>query len=186
VAHITVFKTSQPGTPVEATGETARMTALLAPFGVTYEAWEAAIELPDGADQDTIIKAYERDIERLKAERGYKSVDVVRMTPDNPQKDAARTKFLDEHRHAEDEVRFFVEGAGAFYLRDDETILKVVCERGDLLSVPAGTRHWFDMGDSPYFCAIRLFTTENGWVADFTGDQIAKSVPEFDRQAESA
>ena len=83
---------------------------------------------------------------------------------------AARSKFLAEHRHAEDEVRFFVAGRGCFYLHLEPEVLAVVCEGGDLLSVPAGTRHWFDMGSRPDFVAIRFFQQEDGWIGDFTGD----------------
>jgi 1,2-dihydroxy-3-keto-5-methylthiopentene dioxygenase len=54
-----------------------------------------------------------------------------------------------------------------------------LCERGDLISVPAGTRHWFDMGPAPRFTAIRLFTTPAGWVANFTGEPIARGFPSF-------
>ena len=76
-------------------------------------------------------------------------------------------------------MRFFVEGAGMFYLRAAGKVHMTLCERGDLISVPAGTRHWFDMGPSPRFTAIRLFTTPEGWVANFTGTPIARSFPSY-------
>ena len=37
---------------------------------------------------------------------------------------AARSKFLAEHRHAEDEVRFFVAGRGCFYLHLEPEVLR--------------------------------------------------------------
>ena len=103
----------------------------------------------------------------------------MRITPDNPNKQAIRTKFLDEHTHDEDEVRFFVEGSGAFYLHLGDKVYRVVCTRDDLLSVPAGTLHWFDMGPEPNFTCIRLFISPDGWVANFTGDKIASTIPAF-------
>jgi 1,2-dihydroxy-3-keto-5-methylthiopentene dioxygenase len=99
--------------------------------------------------------------------------------PTNPNRKELRSKFLDEHTHEEDEVRFFVEGAGVFYLHAAGKVHMTLCERGDLLSVPAGTRHWFDMGPEPYFTAIRLFTTPAGWVAKFTGERIARQFPSY-------
>src|SRR3546814_6097561 len=84
-----------------------------------------------------------------------------------------RAKFLSEHTHADDEVRFFVEGSGQFYLHMNDRVYVMLCEAGDLISVPAGTRHWFDTGPNPMFTAIRLFVSPDGWVADFTGDPIA-------------
>jgi 1,2-dihydroxy-3-keto-5-methylthiopentene dioxygenase len=144
---------------------------------VGFERWHARAELAPGATQDEVLAAYRTDVDRLLALGGYRSADVVRMHPDHPDRGAFRTKFLAEHTHAEDEVRFFVEGTGAFYVRDGARVLKIVAERGDLLRLPAGTRHWFDMGPDPYFAAIRLFTSPDGWAAQFTGDAIAERVP---------
>ena len=55
-----------------------------------------------------------------------------------------------------------------------------------LISVPANTRHWFDMGSNPNFKCIRLFTTADGWVGNFTGSEIAKTFPDFDTFLASA
>jgi len=160
---------------------------VLAELGVGFERWTAAQVLPDDASIDEIMLAYASDIERLKRERGYLSADVVRLKRDaadhkwEARAQAARSKFLEEHTHAEDEVRFFVEGSGMFCLHIDGKVSLVMCERGDLLSVPAGTRHWFDMGTDPSFCAIRVFGNELGWVAAFTGDTLASSFLTFDQ-----
>jgi 1,2-dihydroxy-3-keto-5-methylthiopentene dioxygenase len=99
------------------------------------------------------------------------------MTPDHPERATLRSRFLAEHHHGEDEVRFFVEGEGLFTLRDNDQVHSVLCQTGDLIAVPAGRRHWFDMGPSPYFTAIRLFVDPAGWVANFTGDRIADRFP---------
>jgi 1,2-dihydroxy-3-keto-5-methylthiopentene dioxygenase len=56
----------------------------------------------------------------------------------------------------------------------------VLCEKNDLISVPAGTPHWFDMGSEPNFTAIRIFDNPEGWVAQFTGDGIADAYPRLD------
>jgi 1,2-dihydroxy-3-keto-5-methylthiopentene dioxygenase len=96
-------------------------------------------------------------------------------------KDEFRQLFLAEHTHADFEVRFFVDGAGLFYLHVGDRIYAMLCEGGDLISVPAGTTHWFDMGSAPSFKCIRLFTTPEGWKGEFTGSDIAKRFPDFDR-----
>jgi 1,2-dihydroxy-3-keto-5-methylthiopentene dioxygenase len=164
------------GAPHTDTQDPAAIAAALAPIGVRFEQWPSR-PLPADAGQDEVLQAFAPEVERLKAENGYQSVDVIRMVPDHPEKENLRTKFLSEHRHSEDEVRFFVEGEGLFTLREGERIYAVLCEAGDLISVPAGTRHWFDMGPSPRFTAIRLFTNADGWVANFTGDPIADRFP---------
>jgi 1,2-dihydroxy-3-keto-5-methylthiopentene dioxygenase len=149
-------------------------------IGVRFERWAADAELPPGASHDAVIAAYQRSVDRLKAECGYRAVDVIRLERGTPDTEPMRMKFLNEHQHSEDEVRFFVEGRGAFYLRAGGNVFQTICVRGDLISVPAGTKHWFDMGADPQFTAIRLFTNADGWVAQFTGDPIAERFPRLD------
>ena len=149
----------------------------LARVGVRFEQWEASKPVVPGASQDEVIAAYRSAIARLMREEGYQAVDVISLTPDNPDRATFRRKFLNEHTHSEDEVRFFVAGAGQFTLHIGEKVYEVLCEKGDLIGVPDGTRHWFDMSESPYFVAIRLFTNKEGWVANFTGEDIAEKFP---------
>src|SRR6185437_3722080 len=80
----------------------------------------------------------------------------------------------------EEGVRFFVAGAGQFTLHIEGKVYDVLCEAGDLIGVPDGTRHWFDMSEAPYFVAIRLFTNKDGWVANFTGSDIAQGFPRME------
>jgi 1,2-dihydroxy-3-keto-5-methylthiopentene dioxygenase len=145
--------------------------------GVRFEQWEAAQPIVPGASQDEVIAAYRSDIDRLMSERGYQAVDVISLNPDHPDRATLRQKFLNEHTHSEDEVRFFVAGSGQFTLHIDSKVYEVLCESGDLIGVPDRTRHWFDMSESPYFIAIRLFTNKEGWVAEFTGEDIANRFP---------
>ena len=144
------------------------------------ERWDASAPVAAGASQEDVIAAYRPQIDRLMAERGYVTVDVISVSRDHPQKDELRAKFLDEHRHAEDEVRFFVAGRGLFTLHIEDMVYAVLCEKNDLISVPAGTRHWFDMGEQPSFVAIRLFNNPDGWTAQFTGERIADQFPRLD------
>lgn len=183
---LTTYDLTKGATPQAATRDEREILKALMPFDVRYERWEATKPLAPGAGQDAVLEAYRRDVDRLIKTGGYQSVDVVRMHPEHPDRDMMRQKFLSEHKHGDDEVRFFVEGAGAFYLRNERHVLKVVCEQGDLLSVPKHTRHWFDMGAKPFFAAIRLFTTPDGWVAEFTGDKIAETIPGYDASEKHA
>jgi len=155
-------------------GEIAR---LLGEIGVRFERWSADLALDADADQETVLRAYAPQIEQLQRECNYLSADVIRLKKGTPDTAPMREKFLNEHAHSEDEVRFFVEGRGAFYLRANGKVYQTICARGDLISVPAGTKHWFDMGADPEFTAIRLFTNADGWVAQFTGDSIAQRYP---------
>ncbi|MCK9194357.1 MAG: AraC family ligand binding domain-containing protein [Nevskia sp.] len=152
----------------------------LAAIGVQFERWEASMQLDAQASQDEVIEAYRGSVNRLMNQYGFKSVDVISLQPTHPQKDALRNKFLSEHRHEEFEVRFFVEGEALFYIRENNRVHGVLCSAGDLISVPANVRHWFDMGPNPNFKAIRLFITPDGWVANYTGDKIADQFPRLE------
>ena len=158
----------------------AAISAALAIHGVRFERWEANAPLTDISTSEEIIAAYRNDIERLMVENDFQSVDVVSMHPNHPDKAVLRQKFLNEHTHTEFEVRFFVDGQGLFFLHLGDQVLSVLCEKGDLISVPAGATHWFDMGPNPTFKAIRLFTNPEGWVANFTGNPIAEQFPRLD------
>ncbi len=164
------------------TQDAGEIAAALAPIGVRFEQWPSR-PLPADADQESVLEAFAPEVERLKAENGYQAVDVMRVQPDHPDRVALRQKFLSEHRHSEDEVRYFVDGEGLFTLRQDEKVYAVLCTAGDLISVPAGMRHWFDMGAAPGFTVIRLYVDPAGWVAHYTGDAIADRFPRHEREA---
>ena len=179
MSELIITPDSAPSERLVTATDADRIAEELAKIGVVFERWNASVPLSAGADQAAVLEAYKADVERLTKAHGYQSVDVARMRPDHPDRAAMRARFLAEHIHEDDEVRFFVEGQGAFYLRVGGKVYRTVCAAGDLISVPKNTTHWFDAGEKPLFCAIRLFTTPDGWVAKFTGDEIAKSFPEF-------
>ncbi|WP_054814989.1 1,2-dihydroxy-3-keto-5-methylthiopentene dioxygenase [Nocardia arizonensis] len=167
------------------TTDDAVITAELARHGIAFDRWPVVAEAA-ALPSEELLARYADQVALLNESGRYKHIDIARIHPDDadPQWPArakgAREKFLDEHRHAEDEVRYFAAGRGCFYLRLGAEVLAVVCEGGDLLSVPAGTPHWFDMGERPDFIAIRFFEEEDGWVGDFTGDAISGGFPSLD------
>ncbi|MDO9268897.1 MAG: cupin [Methylobacter sp.] len=180
MSALTVYPENQPQSGVAYTDFDAIQKHLDA-IGVQFERWTANCEFAADADQNTVLAAYSDSIDRLKQQYCFQSVDVISLNPDHPEKATFRQKFLSEHIHADFEVRFFIEGRGLFYLHVADKVYGVLCEQGDLISVPANTTHWFDMGENPRFKCIRLFTTPDGWVADFTGSDIAKSFPTLDQ-----
>jgi 1,2-dihydroxy-3-keto-5-methylthiopentene dioxygenase len=181
-----IFDENASSAAARAETDESAITRSLAERGVHFERWPAPAELAPGAGPDEVMAAYRVPIERLRAEGPYPTVDVVRLARTEGDAEwpakarAAREKFLAEHTHDDDEIRFFVEGRGAFYLHIGREVLVVLCERGDRIAVPAGTTHWFDMGMDPAFCAIRFFRTPDGWVGRFTGETISTRFPSFD------
>lgn len=180
MAALTVYWDTDAAVPELASRDWLVVSAHLAHAGILFERWVVEPELSADADAARVLAAYAAPIARLKACRGFQCADVVRVAPDMPDLDAFRRTFLSEHTHTEDEARFFVEGSGCFYLHIGTRVYRVVCERGDMISIPAGTRHWFDMGEHASFTAVRLFTRPDGWVADYTGAAIAGRFPLYE------
>ncbi|TXK65700.1 1,2-dihydroxy-3-keto-5-methylthiopentene dioxygenase [Alkalisalibacterium limincola] len=185
MSRLRIFNDDAPDTPVFETRDHAEMAAKLEEIGVRFEQWEASKDVEPGATPEAVMEAYRADIDRIVAENGFQTIDVVSIAPDNPNKEAARAKFLDEHYHEEDEVRFFVGGSGLFTLHPDTRVYEVLCEQGDLISVPDRTKHWFDMGPEPSFIAIRFFKQPDGWVGHFTGTDIARRFPRLEQEAKA-
>ncbi|WP_424137049.1 1,2-dihydroxy-3-keto-5-methylthiopentene dioxygenase [Roseomonas chloroacetimidivorans] len=158
------------------TQEAEEIAKTLAGIGVRFERWEVA-DLPEGADAETVLAAYKPRLDAFMGETGAGTADVIRLTADHPQADALRTKFLAEHRHTEDEVRFFHEGSGNFILHVDGKVYDAHCVRGDLISVPANTQHWFDAGVKPNVTALRIFTDTTGWTPHYTGTDMSERFP---------
>jgi 1,2-dihydroxy-3-keto-5-methylthiopentene dioxygenase len=163
--------------PTLSSNDPAIIAAELATRGISFQRWPARVALGEKTEPEEILAAYAAEIATVQASGPYPTVDAIRLTPDHPDREALRKKFLAEHTHSEDEVRFFVEGQGLFCLHIGREVLQVLCQAEDWIRVPAGTRHWFDMGAEPHFTAIRFFDNPQGWVAQFTGDPIAQSFP---------
>jgi 1,2-dihydroxy-3-keto-5-methylthiopentene dioxygenase len=180
MSELKIYREDDPAAPRVLTDRAAVARELDA-IGVLFEGWSADRELAADAGEAEVLAAYRDSVDRLMRDYGFQSVDVVSLKPDHPQKDALRAKFLDEHTHSEHEVRFFVDGRGLFYIHKHGHVYAVLCEKGDLISVPADTTHWFDMGPRPDFKCIRLFTNPEGWAARFTGSDIARRFPLLER-----
>ena len=179
MSRLRIFDENDPGQPLFASSDGPAIAAELEKIGVTFERWQANQPIAPGATPEQVMDAYRADIDRLVAERGFKTVDVVSIAPDNPNRGEMRRKFLDEHFHKEDEVRFFVAGSGLFTLHVGDRVYEIECVKDDLIAVPDGTTHWFDMGPEPNFVAIRFFQQPDGWIGHFTGTDIARKFPRY-------
>ena len=177
MSRLTIYDDTTPGAPVLRTEDAAAIADALRPIGVRFERWDSPVTLPDGAAPETILDAYRPHLDTLMGTAKAGSADVIRLTPDNPAGPAMRQKFLAEHIHTEDEIRFFVQGSGSFVMHVDGRVYDAHCTAGDLISVPAGTKHWFDAGPAPSFTALRVFTDTTGWVPHYTGDTVSERFP---------
>ena len=158
------------------TQDPTEIAATLAGIGVRFERWPVA-DIPARAAPEAVLEAYRPRLDAFLAETAAGTADVIQLTPDHPMKGALRDKFLKEHTHTEDEVRFFHSGAGNFVLHVGGKVYDAHCTTGDLISVPANVTHWFDSGDAPDFTVLRVFTDTSGWTPHYTGTDMAERFP---------
>ncbi len=144
------------------------IAAHLAPLGIQYERWAADRPLPENPSAEDVLAAYAAPIEKLKAQGGFRTADVIDIKPETPNLEAMLARFKSEHWHDEDEVRFTLEGRGIFHLHLEGGVVAVEVAPGDLLRVPRGTHHWFDLCSERRIRAIRLFQDVSGWAPRYT------------------
>ena len=147
--------------------------AYLASIDIQYERWDATEPVPPSASADQVLSAYSRQIDQLKAQGGYVTADVIDVTSSTPNLDTMLAKFKTEHWHDEDEVRYIVEGRGVFHIHPPKRpVVGIEVGPGDLIRVPRGTHHWFNLCDDRRIRAIRLFQDPSGWTPHYTSSSI--------------
>lgn len=146
-----------------------------------FDQWTCSTIFDNSATQEDILAAYAKDLTPFMNSGGYETADVISINKLTENYEAIRTKFLAEHTHSEDEIRFFVDGQGLFWFNlETEPVFNLLCEKGDLISVPAGTKHWFDAGETnPFVKAIRIFIDMSGWVPEYTSSGLEKDFATF-------
>ena len=141
----------------------------LASIGISYEVWKPAREVAADAPAEEILAAYSAEIDRLKVSEGYVTADVIDVKPQTPGLAEMLAKFNREHTHDDDEVRFIIEGSGLFHINPaNGPVCAIEVVAGDLIRVPRGTLHWFNLCEDQRIRAIRLFKDAAGWSPNYS------------------
>ena len=151
----------------------AEITTFLAAHGIHYDTWPLEDRVDPAAPAEAILAAYAPEIDELTRRGGFVPADVVDVYPDTPNLEVMLAKFAKEHTHTEDEVRFILQGRGVFHVNPvDRPVFGIEVWAGDLISVPLGTRHWFDLCTDRRIRAIRLFQDTSGWTPHYLPDGV--------------
>lgn len=146
-----------------------KVSKILNGYGIKYEKWNSDKLQSENASPEKILDVYHEEVEKLKKEGGYVTADVIDINDSTPGLNEMLAKFNKEHWHDEDEVRYTIKGHGLFHIYPEEGVtLSVEVEKGDLLRVPRGTKHWFDLCKDREIRAIRLFQNKSGWTPYYT------------------
>src|ERR1700733_9986707 len=135
----------------------------LANIHIDYDVWPL-VPLDADATNESILQAYASQIEKAKQEGQYVTADVINVNSSTPTLDEMLARFNREHWHDEDEVRFVVSGRGLFHIHPaGGPVVAIETGPGDMIRVPRGTHHWFDLCGSKEIKAIRFFQDKSGW-----------------------
>jgi 1,2-dihydroxy-3-keto-5-methylthiopentene dioxygenase len=154
-------------------GDPTEMRDFLEPFGIWFEQWQVAGRLKDSPTDQEILDEYADEIDQVKKTGGYVTADVINVHADTPNLDAMLQKFNREHVHHEDEVRFTVSGKGIFHIHPDNgPVFGVTVESGDMINVPCGMKHWFNLCDDRHIRCIRFFEDVAGWTPHYVEQSV--------------
>jgi 1,2-dihydroxy-3-keto-5-methylthiopentene dioxygenase len=184
VSMLITWRDDDPSTTVRQITDPAEIGAALEQIGCRFERRAARSAVGPDSDSDAVLAAYRDMIDEINAAEGFVAVDAINMHPsDDPDwlaaATAVRSKFGDEHTHADHEVRLMARGSTAFYLHIEDKVHAIHATAGDLIGVPRGATHWVDSGPKPDFAVIRFFHDPNGWTGTPTGSDISHRFPDF-------
>lgn len=167
--------------PYKVSDDVNKFSEELSEVGVRFEQWSTLSLLPNTPIiEDDVLKMFSHEINQVKDKFGYTQVDVATMKPNDAFSISVRGRYLSEHTHEEDEVRFFLAGKVLVYLHINQKIHILECMKGDFIIIPAGIRHWMDIGPKPNFSVIRWFNSKKAFVNDFTSGFVAEATPRWE------
>ncbi|XP_077556146.1 acireductone dioxygenase-like [Haemaphysalis longicornis] len=105
----------------------------------------------------------------LKEEKCCQGEDMLFINPCNSEHQNMLTKFWREHRHPDEEIRYFEEGVGYFDVRDNsDAWVRVELEPLDLFILPPNTYHRFQPRTPEEIVTLRrIFVDETKWTAEY-------------------
>lgn len=150
---------------------------------IGYERWPTIERVAPDDSAEKILESYAEEIKRLKDSGGYVTADIIDVTPETPGLEEMLAKFDREHWHDEDEVRFIISGNGLFHIHSKTgEVVAIEVGAGDLIRVPRGTLHWFNLCSDRRIRAIRLFQDTTGWTPHYTDSQVDRNYVEVSVQ----
>lgn len=153
--------------------EQSEVRDYLAGIDIEFERWEPLPGVAEDASAEEVLRVYSGQIDELKRRGGYVTADVIDVHPHTPGLQTMLAKFNIEHRHDEDEVRYIIAGRGLFHIHPPKgSVVAIEVEAGDLIRVPKGTLHWFDLCGDRRIRAIRLFQDSSGWTPHYTNSGV--------------
>ncbi|WP_017906367.1 hypothetical protein [Pseudomonas asplenii] len=177
---LSVYPVNSPDLPNKVLTHVDDIASTLAERGVRFERLSVATPIRPGTPEEDVFEACRAQLDSLMSEHGSVAVDVISLDDSHPRKAERCAQWLREQRQQASEIRVFLGGRGLLSLHIDDYVYAVLCERNDLISIPAGTSYWFDLGEEPRCVVVRLFDRTEGGLATMVEDDIAGRFPRLD------
>lgn len=108
-------------------------------------------------------------LEAIKRAKNCQGEDTLFIHPDNSDHQSMLKKFWREHKHPDEEIRYFERGTGYFDVRDaHDSWVRIELMDQDLFVLPANTYHRFQPKTPEEVVTLRrIFVDESTWTADY-------------------
>lgn len=180
MSYLCVYHASNRQRPERLLNHAEDIARELAALGVEFAQWPLAVRL-DGQESDAqVLAAFAPELARVQQDSGLALADVWRLDEQDAQRETLRQRYLQAHVQSEDEVRMLVAGRLQVFLQAGEQVYALLCEKGDVLRVPAGLPRWLEVGEHPCFTCIRLCASPAGRELQWTGTHMAGCYPGFE------
>ena len=182
MSRLSVYHQSLPEQPNKVLCHADDIARTLAEVGVGLEQWSVPAAVVLGLDVATLTNESQTLLAPLLAQ-GYVVDEVLSLKAADAQGLVLRERFADEFCLDGEHSSLFLAGRGLVSLHIEDYVYEVLCERGDLLTLPAGTKHWVDFGERANMAVIRLNKPTQGVTVRRTGDTIASQFSRLEEWA---
>ncbi|TGN20150.1 cupin domain-containing protein [Leptospira idonii] len=151
--------------------ENDKVKQFLTGKGIVYESFSAPDALDpilnqkslNDAEKEELLSGLEYRFQELKDKFGYKARDLVVLHDEVPGIKDVLAKFDKLHIHTDEEVRYIIDGSGVFGFIIGGEKFEVHVAKGDFISIPENTNHWFTLDEAFRIKAVRYFKDNSGW-----------------------
>ncbi|WP_110656662.1 cupin [Salinicola halimionae] len=179
MSFLHVYHEADSDQPLLTTHDAYRISLELSSIEVYFDRREL-VELPVGIQRQQLLMLNNETATEIQQLSGRRYCDMRGMSPQYPDLALRRELLCTESSNDEETWHLFLRGQAIFYFHVNGRVYVVGCDRGDLISVPAGLSHWLDIGPEPDFLLLTLSNVQSPDLIA-TASDIALRFPRFER-----
>jgi len=178
MSSLAVHLHTSPELPNKILNHADDIASTLVAAGIDYRRVELPATLRPGCEQAEFDAACGLWLQAFMGREGHVQQELFNLQRNHPQKLELRARYLDEQVQASTCAWLFIGGFAQLAVHLNDYVYLLQGERGDLLTLPAGTPHWFDLGEEPHALVLRLSQSDE--TPERTGGDIASRFPRLE------